>query len=392
MCRVAITETSSSSRTGAAGHLPPARLIDTAGAFEALCAELRGQPALALDTESDSLYRYHYRVCLIQLSTATDDYILDPLSLLDLSPLGALLADPAVEKVFHAADNDILVLKRDFGFAFARIFDTMIAARILGLRRVSLAALLADHYGVQLDKRAQLTDWGRRPLSSEQLSYAHLDSHYLLSLRDLLTEELKARGRWSEAQEAFAALPRVTYVEKRFDSEAFWGIKGARDLGPRELAVLRELYLWRDGRARSLDLPPFKVVDDRQLVRLSVAQPQTAGELGLSRYQAGHYGGELLEVIRRGQSAPPPHLPARTHANGFRPDPDALARYERLRVWRTQRATERGVDSDIVLTNDLLLAIARSAPASLEELAGLGLLGPWKLAEYGPELLRVLRE
>ena len=166
------TETSSLPKTATHHSLPPARLLDTPAALEALSVELRGEPALALDTESDSLYRYHYRVCVIQLSTATADYILDPLNLPDLALLGTWLADPTVEKVFHAAENDILVLKRDFGFAFARIFDTMLAARILGWQRVSLAALLAEQYGVKLDKRAQLTDWGRRPLSREQLSYA----------------------------------------------------------------------------------------------------------------------------------------------------------------------------------------------------------------------------
>ncbi len=354
--------------------------------------DLRGRAALALDTESDSLYRYFYRVCVIQLSTAEADYILDPLGLPDLQPLGRLMADPAVQKIFHAAENDILVLKRDFGFNFANIFDTMIAARVLGWRHVSLAALLADHFEVELDKRAQLTDWGHRPLTAEQLRYAHLDSHYLLALRDLLTAELEARGRWREAQEAFAALPRIAYTEKPFDPDGFWNVKGARDLSPRELAVLRELYLWRDAKARSLNLPAFKVVDDRRLLALSLAQPRQVVELGLSSYQAGRYGREILDAVRRGAAAPPPRAPARPGNNGARPDPETLARYDRLRAWRTERATQRGVDSDIVLTNDALMAIARTAPATLADLAGLEVLGPWKLEEYGEELLGVVRE
>ncbi len=377
-------------RRSSASTLPPARLIDTPAAFTPLIKTLQTQPVMALDTESDSLYRYFYKVCVIQLSTPEADYIIDPLSLKDIQPLGELLADPKVEKVFHAADNDILVLKRDFGFEFANIFDTMLAARILGWRQVSLAALLEEHFAVKLDKRAQLTDWGRRPLTPEQLSYAHLDSHYLLPLRDLLMAELQARKRWREAQEVFAGLPKVTYTEKPFDPDGFWRNKGARELSPQGLAVLRELYLWRDGKARTLNLPPFKIIDDRSLIQLSLRQPQQPADLALSPYQASHYGRDVLEAVRRGAAALPPTAPPRPHNDGFRPDPDALARYDRLRNWRTERAALRGVDADVVLTNDVLLSIARAAPRTLAELADLNLMGPWKLEEYGADLLRVL--
>jgi ribonuclease D len=389
--------TDTSQRTGRPGttgrrDLPPARLIDKPAAFAAMIDEVSREPALALDTESDSLYRYYYKVCLIQLSTAQADYIIDPLSLPNLEPLGILMADASVEKVFHAAENDILVLKRDFGFEFAHIFDTMLAARILGLRRVSLAALLADNFGVELDKRAQLTDWGKRPLSPNQLSYAHLDSHYLLPLRDLLTRDLKARGRWREAQESFAALPDISYVEKPFDPEGFWRSKGARDLTPQELAVLRELYLWRDGKARTMNLPPFKVIDDRSLALLSTLQPRRAGDLPLSPYQANRFGQEVLGAINRGLGAAPPQSPPRSHNDNHRPDPQTTARYDRLRIWRTERAALRGVESDVVLTNDVLLAIARADPRTLDDLTALGLLGPWKLQEYGEEVLAALRD
>jgi len=177
-------------------------LVDTPAAFASLLDVLWSQPALALDTESNSLYRYHYQVCLIQISSATADYLVDPLRLRNLQPLADILANPAVQKVFHAAENDILMLKRDFGFAFANIFDTMLAARILGWSKVGLAALLHQHFGLTLDKRAQLTDWGQRPLTSAQLRYARLDSHFLLPLRDLIVNALRERKRWREAQEA----------------------------------------------------------------------------------------------------------------------------------------------------------------------------------------------
>jgi len=373
-------------------HLPPPVLVDTPPAFTEMVAALAGEPAIALDTESDSFYRYFYKVCLIQISTPATDYLLDPLRLPDLTPLGTLLADPAIEKVFHAAKNDILVLKRDFQFNFANIFDTMIAARILGWPRVGLAALLAEHFGIKLNKHAQLTDWGRRPLTPEQLSYARLDSHYLLPLRDLLSLKLQARHRWREAQEAFQVLPDVVYVEKPFDPNGFWRNKNAHDLRPSELAVLRELYLWRDHQARAMNRPPFKVLSDQTLARLSQDQPTQINDLSLSPRQVKRFGKAILAAISRGQTTPPPQFSVHQRNGNHRPDPATVARYNRLRAWRTHRAAERGVESDVVLTNDVLMAIARAAPANPEELAALGVMGSWKLEEYGADVLRVLAD
>ena len=371
-------------------RLPSPVLVDTPETFDRLLAALAGEPSVALDTESDSLYRYFYRVCLIQISVPAADYLLDPLRLPDLAPLGTLLADPSVEKVFHAAENDILVLKRDFHFNFGHVFDTMIAARILGWPRVGLAALLAEHFGVELDKRGQLTDWGQRPLTRQQLDYAGLDSHFLLGLRDLMAHELRSRGRWREAQEAFALLPDITYVERPFDPDGFWRTRGARDLRLAELAVLRELYLWREGQARAADRPPFKILSDQVLIRLSQEQPRRVADLRLGGVQAERYGRPILEAIAAGQGAPAPQPPPRNYGGDHRPDPAVLARYDRLRAWRMQRAAERGVDADVVLTNETLMALARSAPDSLQQLAALDLMGSWKLEEYGADLLQAL--
>jgi ribonuclease D len=371
-------------------QLPPPVLVDSAGAFGRMIAALAGQPLLALDTESDSLYRYFFKVGLIQISTPATDYLVDPLQVPDLAPLGALMADATVEKVFHAAENDILMLKRDFGFSFANVFDTMLAARILGWKQVSLAALLAEHFGVTLDKRAQLTDWGHRPLDAAQLSYARLDTHYLLPLRDLLIGELHQRRRWREAQEAFTALPRVTYVEKPFDPDGFWRIKGSRELHGHELGVLRRLYLWRDEQARKLDRPPFKVLGDERLVHLSQQQPAHMADLPLNPRQIELFGRSILAAIAAGRADPLPQPPARPASGNGRPTPEALARFDQLRAWRGRRAAERAVDADLILTNDALMTIARAAPATLETLADLGVLGAWKMEEYGPDLLRVL--
>lgn len=376
--------------TGAAAALPPPVLVDSPAGFDRMIEALVAQPAIALDTESNSLYRYHYRVCVVQISTVDTDYLLDPLRLRDIAPLGAVLADPTIQKIFHAAENDILMLKRDFDFSFANVFDTMLAARILGWRQVSLAALLLQHFGVELDKHTQLTDWSQRPLTAAQLSYARLDSRYLLPLRDRLTEALREKKRWREAQDAFEGLPKIQYVEKPFDPDGFWRMKRARDLSPREMAVLRELWLWRDDQARLLDRPPFKVLGDDTLVQIAQSQPEQPFELPISPRQIDHHGVGLLQAVARGMTAPPPAPPARVHNGNGRPDPQVQVRFDRLRAWRAQRAAEREVDADIVMNNDALMTIARAAPNSIDALTHLGVLGPWKLQEYGAELLRVL--
>lgn len=380
-------------------HLPdtdldPPRWIATRRELLEMLRRVSAEPRVALDTEANSLYAYHHRVCLIQVSIPGEDYLIDPLAIADLTPLGELLADPTVEKIFHAADNDVLLLKRDYGFSFERLFDTMVAARILGWPRVSLAALLEEHFGVVLDKRMQRANWGQRPLSRRQQEYARLDTHYLLPLRDIIWDALVAAGRWEEAQEAFRQLCQIEYVPRPFDPEGFWRINGARSLQGHQLSVLRELYLWREQLAEEMDRPPFKVLNDRALIALSRAQPATAAELqavrGVPAWLVRHRADELLSVIRRGQSADVPQ-PQPSRANGMgRPDDETMRLYEALRRWRSETARQRGVEADVVLTNDVLMQIARAKPDSMADLAALKVLGEWKLETYGPRILQVI--
>lgn len=375
---------------------PPPTVVDSRQKLAALVETARQEPAIGVDTESNSLFAYFHRVCLLQISLPGRDYVIDPLAV-DITPLDEVFASQACQKIFHAAENDILGLKRDYDFSFANIFDTMLAARILGWPQAGLAAILADKYSVQLNKTLQRADWGRRPLDRALLAYAQLDTHYLLLLRDQQEAELKARGRWDEALEGFARLPQVEWIEKPFDADGFWSLPGARDLSPTGLAILQQLFLWREQQARKEDRPPFKIVDQRTLVEISRQQP---GDLAALRHVAGmtgglaqRYGAPLVQAVGRGRQSPPPTPPKRSNGNGNgRPDPKTVDRYDALRAWRTERARQRGVDPDVILTNDQLMTIARLAPDSLEGLAAANVMGPWKLGEYGDALLRLLQE
>ena len=370
--------------------LPEAHFIDTPQGLHDLIERLCGEPLLAVDTESNSLYVYHERVCLIQISTRAADFVIDPLALDDLSALGALMADPGVEKVFHAAEYDIMCLKRDFVWTFANLFDTMTAARVLGWPQVGLSSLLAEAFGVTMDKRYQRANWGARPLPREQLRYAQMDTHYLLPLRDRLADALRWGGHDEEAREMFAEAAALPAAEHRFDPEGFWRVNGARDLPLEKMALVRELYLFRERAARQRDCPPFKVFSDSTLVRLAAQAPRTLDDLRLacrlSDREVRQYGKGILSALRRGESGRPPRPPAQDM-----PAPDVLDRYEALRAWRRDRAQARGVESDVIVSRDALWALARQAPRTLDALQHIDGLGPWRRKTYGPEILEVIR-
>jgi len=383
------------SRPGGRHDLALPTVVTTPDGLQDLLHALSGAPFVAVDTESNSLYAYYHRVCLIQISLAEADYLVDPLAV-DVAPLGEFFGSLSCQKVFHAAENDILVLKRDYGFAITNVFDTMAAARILGWPQAGMAAILSERFGVYQDKQLQRTDWGKRPLTPAQLVYAQIDTHYLLPLREEQIAELKSRRRWDEAQEHFDRLASLTWEDKPFDPNGFWRLDGTRDLTPRELAVLRELFLYREQQAQRLDRPPFKVFDNRLLISLSRAQPTSPAVLrrvpGMTAYLAQRFGDDMIQCIARGRKAEPPEPVRRMSNGGGRPDPRVTARYDSLRAWRTERARQRGVDPDIVLANDALMAIARLAPTSLADLQASDIMGPWRLQEYGPDILELLAE
>jgi ribonuclease D len=375
--------------------LPPPVWVDTPAKLAALAANLGHQPLIAVDTESNSLHAYRERVCLIQFSTAAADYIVDPLALSDLSPLSAPLANPAIEKIFHAAEYDLICLRRDFGWRINSLFDTMIAARTLGWQQMGLASLLETHFGVKVNKRHQRADWGARPLTADQLAYARLDTHYLIPLREKLTSELKAKSCWAEAREEFERLSRLNGnavpAPAVFDPESFWRISGARDLTPRQAAVLRELFVYREEVARRHDRPPFKVMSEATLLALAQAAPTALNELkpvpGMTDGQIRRHGAQLLQAIARGRKAHAPRPPSQE-----RYDSDVLERYETLRRWRKQKAQERGVESDIIIPREVLWEIALNPPQSPADLEAVAGFGPVRRAKYGEEIIRALRE
>lgn len=370
--------------------LTPPRFVTRSSQLAELIDRLADQTAIAVDTESDSLYAYREKVCLIQISIPGEDYLIDPLAELDVTPLRSIFATPQIQKVFHACEYDVMCLRRDFDFAFANLFDTMWAARILGWPRVGLGDILQAQFGVTLDKKWQRHNWGKRPIEPGALAYARFDTHYLLPLRDVQLAELQQRDRLAEAREVFDELAQAVHNGHTFTPDDVWSVKGVYDLSGRAQAILRRLLILRDREAQRQDRPAFKVIGDKTLIAIAELAPQRADQLraidGMTAAQMQRYGQQIIHAVAQGQKDAVPTLPRRTLI-----DPAILERYEALRAWRKQAAAQRGVEPDVIVSNAVLMEIARARPRTLEQLKERPWFGPWRKQAYGAAIVEVLR-
>jgi len=368
--------------------LHPPVWVDKPKTFDHMIEDLASQPRIAVDTESNSLHAYRERVCLIQFSTPKKDYIVDPIALQDLSALAPIFSNPMIEKIFHASEYDLICLKRDFGFEFANLFDTMQAARILGYQQVGLDNILAAKFGLKIDKRHQKADWGARPLTSSQMDYARFDTHYLFQLRDLLEQELHEKERYQIALEDFALACNVNDVREKNNGASWKRFAARKDLSLRELTMLSELCVCRDGIAEKLDRPVFKVIGDDMLIDIVRNVPEKDVDLagiGLSPKQIKLWGDEILAATRRGVENP---LVKREQTQ--RPSDALLRRLEKLKAWRKKVAGETSVESDIILPKSYVNMLAEHPPKSLAELEVVMQKSPTRFQKYGAELYRLI--
>lgn len=368
----------------------PANLITSIQGLEKLVGSLAQSSSVAVDTESNSLHAYQEQVCLIQFTDQSGDALVDPLAIEDLISLGSVFSDPQIEKIFHAAEYDLIVLHRDYGFKIENLFDTMIAARVIGRKKVGLGSLLEEEFQVRLAKKYQRADWGKRPLNPEMLDYARTDTRYLRQLRDKLEAELRRLGRWELAREDFARLPKTVLQHKEAKEDPLWRIKGIRDLNPNEIAILNELAIYRDAQARRADLPLFKIIGDKTLVAIAALRPTHPRHLeeiqGMTPGQIRRHGKGLLDAVRRGAKAKPMRRPRRE-----RYDPDYGDRLEELRKWRKLAAQKMDVESDVVLPRDVMEALAKHNPQHLNEVEDLLEELPYRQAKYSSAILKALK-
>ncbi len=368
--------------------LPPPVWVSQPSELKHLADELRTQPRAAVDTESNSLHAYREQVCLIQISTPRHDYLVDSIELTELDALAPFFANPRIEKIFHAAEYDVICLHRDYGFRFNTLFDTVIAARILGHKVIGLGDLLAEYFNVEVNKQFQKSNWGKRPLTGEQIDYARLDSHYLIDLRDILEKELREKNLLELAQEDFKRACQPVNGNGKTPRASWERISGHQDLSPRQLSILNELCGCREEIAEQLDRPVFKVINDDLLLSMAQTMPDSAKgleEAGLSKLQIEKFGSKFLKSIRAGRNAQPV---ARTRSK--RLNDTTLARLEKLKEWRKKEAAGLKVESDIILPKPMLYAIAEQGPRDMEKLSMLMFESPWRFRHFGESILKAL--
>ncbi|HEY4743407.1 MAG TPA: HRDC domain-containing protein [Desulfuromonadaceae bacterium] len=359
--------------------------------LEAVAAVLGRQTEVAVDLEMDSLHHYREKVCLIQVSTRTESWLIDPLAFKDLEPLAGPLGNPGILIVMHGADYDIRSLHRDFGIEVCSLFDTMIASRFLGITEFGLAALLKSRFDVELNKKYQKADWSKRPLSPEMCAYAMADTAYLLPLHDQLREELAKKGRLSWLKEECDLVCQARVTEK--DGPLFLSCKGAGRLKGRSLAILEGLLELRDRQARELDRPPFKVISAETLLEVAEKRPRSLAELaaikGMTPGQVHRHGDGILAAIAAGLAMAEDALPRFPRRVREEPADGAKERLKRLKLWRERRSADLGLEPGVVAPNWLLEGIADQENASLHALDGITGMREWQKGLYGEEVAAI---
>lgn len=366
-------------------------LTTDAGVAE-LAGQLATESVIAVDLEADALHNYQEKVCLLQVSTQQRTVLVDTLVATDLSPLQEVFADPAVRKIFHAADYDLRCLKRDFGLQVRGLFDTMVSAQLLGEERIGLADLLGKYCGVELDKRYQKADWSQRPLPAEMVRYAAADTEYLHRLAALFVTRLEALGRMSWVAEECALLEEVRFAEPT--GPLCVRFKGAATLTRRELGVLEALLQWREEEGARLDRPVYKVLGNKVLLELARRMPQQKDGLhgieGLPPRLIERFGKALLAAVDRGRATPEQELPHFPRTPRKPRDPAREDRFKLLRQWREQEAVSYALSPGVLINNATLDALAAAHPRSEAELERVAGLKKWQKAELGAGLLAVL--
>ena len=367
----------------------PCEIITSSQRLAEVAAVLQQQTELAVDLEMDSLHHYKEKVCLIQISTRRESWLIDPLKLKSLAPLAAPLGNPGIRIVMHGADYDIRSLHRDFGFEVNSLFDTMIASRFLGVAEFGLAALLKSRFGVELNKKYQKADWSKRPLSPEMCNYAIADTAYLLPLFDQIRQELIDKGRLQWLEEECDLVCRARVTEK--EGALFLSCKGAGKLKGRSLAILEALLQLRDREARELDRPPFKVIPAETLMEIAEKRSHSLSELtaikGMTPGQIHRYGDCILVAVAEGLAVPENALPRFSRQVRHELADGSKERLKRLKQWRDQQSALLELEPGIVAPNWLLETIAEANLSSSTDLNSINGIRQWQNQLYGKDIL-----
>src|SRR6266487_4517944 len=351
----------------------PGSLITSAAQLHELVSQIESVDRVALDTEADSLHCYREKLCLLQVSLPGRDYIVDSLADVDLTPLGTALERKEI--VLHGADFDLRLLRRGLNFTAQRLFDTMIAARLLGIREFSLAALVERYFDVQLGKGSQKANWARRPLPARMLEYAVNDTHYLLFLAERLESQLKQCDRIDWLRQSCQRAIEQAAVERVRDEDEVWRVRGSASLRGRAAAVLRALWQWREKEAEAADRPPFHILQNHELLNAAVSF--ASEKLPDYRHFSSRRRQAFREAAQNALQLSEEEWPVSLRRFGTRPSAGMMARTEELRRRRDRGARELDLEPSFIASRSTLEAIAA------DETCATTLLVPWQRAVLG---------
>lgn len=375
----------------------PTYLIDQPQALSDALDEISKAGEVALDTEANSLYVYQERICVVQISTGKKIYIFDPVRLKEMSPLNCITSDPKIIKYIHGADYDVGGLKRDFQLEFTNIFDTMVAAQFTNFPRIGMADLVEHFFNVHLEKKFTKSNWGERPISVQQMIYLCKDVQYLIDLGRLLRQKLEEADLVEEAELEFRRLESRQSMEPVRNLRNIWAMKGVRGLSPMALSVMYELYLWREKRAERINIPPFKIINNKTMMEIAEAKPRDKNQLltikGITHTVYNRCGHDLLRCVRKGLTSRVDRIPLPEKKKGRRSvhweDQELV---DVLKKYRQAEAAKREIHHLAVLPGQTLEEIARIKPHTPEDLLAIDGFGLKRLKLYGEDVLKILKQ
>jgi len=377
-------------------HLRPPTVVTDRAGLDELMGSLENERVIAVDTEADAFFSYHQKLCLVQITAGGRDWLVDPLADLDLSPMGEMLADPERIKLLHDAEFDILLLGALHEFRLEGLFDTRVAAAVLGSNSPGLANVISARFDVQLDKSMQRSDWSKRPLSDKQIDYARLDTHYLPELYEQLYAECVERDRLMIVESECRRLEKLRPVQVEVQPNDFVKVKGARELSPAQRAVFKELFVLRDSLARESDKPTFRVINNQALLDVAYRRPKDYRALtaikGFTPRMATRMGDMVLDAVVRGLEADPivnmPRAPRKAGALDM--DDATQELHERLKRWRKKVSDSLGIESAYVLNRHILGRLALERPNTQEKLESIEGIQDWQLERFSEGLIETV--
>jgi ribonuclease D len=368
------------------------RYITDFNSLEEEASSLLNEGAIGVDVESDSLFHYREKICLLQISTVSKNLIIDTLAINDLSPLVPVFSSRSIRKILHGSDYDIRSLYRDFRIEVASLFDTQIAARLLGAKETGLANLLKLHFDVELEKKYQKKDWSKRPLSEEMLAYGVYDTCYLIPLCIKLENDLTEKGRMTWLEEECDILTRVRFAHGS-EEPLYMKFKGSKKLAPRNLAALEAILRLREDIAIAKDRPAFKVLSNDQVLNTAIRLPQSRNELDyLSDMQLKNMGSDILRKIDEIMRMPEGALPVYPKNGARLVETEFKKEISLIKEWRNKKAEKLELEPSVLCTNSQIQQLVQIDKCDISALSGKAILKKWQMRLFGDELCQILKD